>query len=344
MDDIVYCMIICKNCNELCENFVRNYCSSCYHKLRKTKDLDLKYPKIDIRELSPIQNEIMIGSLLGDAHIENRTKNTAIYNVSRKTADLKYLIWHFGIFKNLCNINYEIKSKSTKDNRTLKTYYTSYFKTQSHNIFYEYHCKWYLNKKKIVPLDIKLSPLMLAVWFCDDGCIQINKKANSIAINIATNGFTFKEVEFLVDLLQKRYKEYFYIATHNKKDPMIYGSKYASILLLKDIYSNFPHGMERKIIDCPEYIPDKIHSHTFKYINYKYLILNIINNKEMSNNDIFIEFKKVFDKTDINDDLCKMIKSNLIIPIGIDRYRTYKISDDGYLFLNKYKHHNLLII
>ena len=54
---------------------------------------------------------------------------------------------------------------------------------------------------KIVPSNIEeyLTPVALAIWFMDDGS-KLQKGAK-----IATNCFTFKEVLFLCEVLQKKY-------------------------------------------------------------------------------------------------------------------------------------------
>jgi LAGLIDADG DNA endonuclease family. len=54
---------------------------------------------------------------------------------------------------------------------------------------------------KIIPYEIDkyLTPLSLAVWFMDDGS-KLGKGAK-----IATNCFTYKELQFLCDIIFKKY-------------------------------------------------------------------------------------------------------------------------------------------
>ena len=58
-----------------------------------------------------------------------------------------------------------------------------------------------LSIKKIIPLNIEtyLTPLALAIWFMDDG-FRLQKGAK-----IATNCFTFKELQFICEILYKKY-------------------------------------------------------------------------------------------------------------------------------------------
>ena len=57
------------------------------------------------------------------------------------------------------------------------------------------------NYIKIVPLNIEeyLTPLALAIWFMDDG------SRLGPGIRIPTNNFSYKEVEFLCNILFKKY-------------------------------------------------------------------------------------------------------------------------------------------
>lgn len=56
--------------------------------------------------------------------------------------------------------------------------------------------RWYPENKKIVPRDIKLSPIALAHWFCGDGT-----SSDQGDLRICTNGFTEADTQFLVQKL-----------------------------------------------------------------------------------------------------------------------------------------------
>ena len=65
----------------------------------------------------------------------------------------------------------------------------------------DYVWKSYKKYKKIIPYNISdyLTPLALAVWFMDDG-----SKINN-TVRIATNCFTYAEIENLSTVLYKKY-------------------------------------------------------------------------------------------------------------------------------------------
>lgn len=182
--------------------------------------------------LTQQQTNILIGSLLGDGHLERRksTHNTSL-QIMRAKNDEEYLKYQFSIFKNLCGKK-EISHKSYLDKRTNKTYSSVYFRTkrlQELNSFYD---GWYQNKTKIVPKNLVLNPEIIAIWFADDGSIR--KIQNRYEITLATNSFSKQEVLFLIDKLYSIYKENFY-PCKQKTGFVISCSGRASKLIMKDI-------------------------------------------------------------------------------------------------------------
>ena len=60
---------------------------------------------------------------------------------------------------------------------------------------------FYVNGIKTISSDLEIfmAPLTLAIWICDDG------GWTGSGVRIATNNYTLKEVEFLVDLLYRKF-------------------------------------------------------------------------------------------------------------------------------------------
>ena len=93
--------------------------------------------------------------------------------------------------------------------------YTQYSAGPNGNYHYSYECvslcyaellplrkKWYPEGKKIVPRDIKLTPITCRQWYIGDGCLG-HPKDSSPCITLCTNGFPIPDVEFLKDELIK---------------------------------------------------------------------------------------------------------------------------------------------
>lgn len=234
---------ICYKCNNYFEEIIRGYCRKCYYALKYTGELsNLEKPKIN--KLSINQKELLIGSLLGDAWLgRNATSKHCHLKIERSSKDIEYLKYEFEILKPLCKSG--IKEYKRKDDK-----YYCYFISRSYEILSKYHDKWYNNTTKIVPLDLKLTPLIIAIWFADDGNISMHhKKQNLLRSNFATNGFTHDETEFLASLLSKKYCESFKAnKTSIKNQYVINAGDTATRVMIKDIINVFPISMNRKLV------------------------------------------------------------------------------------------------
>jgi hypothetical protein len=191
------------------------------------------------------QEEIFVGSMLGDGSINKTSKETynSHYAVLRKTTDIEYLEWHAKKFNNFCKPD-PIRHRSTFDQRTNKTYYASRFRTKSTKLFTNQRLIWYKDAKKIVPNNIQLSPLSIAIWFCDDGNISINNK--QLLLGFATDSFSEQEVHYLKNLLEASI-DYKLIVNKHEKGFIIRGSTGASLALAHTIKNFMPKGMDRKL-------------------------------------------------------------------------------------------------
>lgn len=119
------------------------------------------------------QKEILVGCILGDAHIQKLGK--IIIEQSARQKD--YLLWKYNELKNLC-----YPAKPAKiiriDKRNNKEYYSNVF--YSRQYFREWRKIFYKENKKVFPDNLLLTPLSLAVWYMDDGCFSKEKSTISI--------------------------------------------------------------------------------------------------------------------------------------------------------------------
>lgn len=161
----------------------------------------------DVDPLTTRQKEVLVGSLLGDAGLTLRSGRRNPYmQIQRQLADRKYLEWQYACFANLCKSG--IGEGSTLDQRTGETYYYAYFLTRSLPELLPIYRQWYPNGIKVVPHNIQLSPLTVAIWFADDG--RINRVVKSeLTLSLATDGFSQDDVCFLVSLLKDTLHEDF---------------------------------------------------------------------------------------------------------------------------------------
>lgn len=140
---------------------------------------------------------IIEGCLLGDGHLElsKNGKNASFQYGSSSEEHVKYVQ---NFFIEYCSENNKvIKRREIYDKRTDKTYVNYSFRTSVHSLFTEQHRRFYINRIKVVPNDIKLNDELLRLWYIGDG--ELEKKYEYVKLH--TNSFTYNEVLFLCNLL-----------------------------------------------------------------------------------------------------------------------------------------------
>lgn len=136
---------------------------------------------------------------------------------------------------------------SSYDTRTSKTYEWVKLRTHRSDVFSNHYELWYPEGTKVIPEDLQLTPLSLAVWFSDDGNIrQICN--NRLQLKLSTNGFDIHSVELLCALLSERYDAYFGITLAKGTQPIIYSSDNGARSFANEIDSVLPVGMDRKAL------------------------------------------------------------------------------------------------
>lgn len=151
---------------------------------------------------------LIIGSVLGDSHLEKRKNGIGtriIFEQSSK--NVEYLMWfhNFLAERGYCNYNIPFLHKRVKKGGKIFYFYRiKSYTFGSFNWIHDMFYKWddNLNRYiKIIPNDLSfyLTPLALAIWFMDNG-----SKLNP-GLRIATNYFTLKDIEFLCFILKSKY-------------------------------------------------------------------------------------------------------------------------------------------
>lgn len=161
-------------------------------------------------DLNSQQEEVFIGTMLGDGYISkcyNRTNSGLRFSHSIKQK--KWAITKLNIFNNL-----ETKYKEND----VSIYKTISCCVKINERFKNERKKWY-NDKKIVPNNIKLTPLTIATWYMDDGTL-INKKSKNPVPRFGTDNFNEKDIQ----ILQNKFKDInilTYITKSNNKPRLI---------------------------------------------------------------------------------------------------------------------------
>lgn len=221
-------------------------CNTCYEFARRHNLFEVD-KTCTINVLNSTQVDHIIGSMLGDGSIEcGKLAKHARLCIARQSKDQDYVKWQAEIFSDICG-NDPVNHLAFFDKRTGKTYLRTYFRTRNCPAITDYHIKWYPNGQKIVPRDLVLTPLILLIWFLDDGSCNVDKGKNSDTLRIDLNTMGFSEVDniFLSQILSTylndtvkvlKSRKHFYLRLNNS----------AARKFISFIDSIFPQCMLRK--------------------------------------------------------------------------------------------------
>ncbi len=146
------------------------------------------------------QKDILVGCLLGDGRLECRSKiGTARFRVHHADSQRNYLWWKYRCFQEI--VTRAPWSTDWLDKRNKCLYRSWFFHTVTSNLFTPTLNRFYPHRKKVVPTDIvqDLTPLTVAVWIMDDGCLS----EKSLILN--TQSFTLNEQHRLLSAMKRRY-------------------------------------------------------------------------------------------------------------------------------------------
>ncbi len=145
-----------------------------------------------VGSLTQKQKEVIIGSLLGDAYIRRiQGRKDAFLEINHSIKAKEYVDWKYKILEDICRS----KPKERKNGKWKIAYR---FFTRQHPELTELLTKFYQNRKKVIPRDLELTPLSLAVWFMDDGS---RTKKGDVYLN--SHQFSMKDQRYLLHLLRK---------------------------------------------------------------------------------------------------------------------------------------------
>lgn len=151
------------------------------------------YSKSSLPLINREDYEILYGLTLGDLFISRKNNENALMRFEQSIIHKEYLEHLFEKFKYLCTASASIKTAERKTFDTSSVYFT----TRQLTSITELHKLFYVEGKKIVPLNIGslLTEKSLAYWAMDDGD---NHKSGYI---LNTSGFTLEDVKVLQAVL-----------------------------------------------------------------------------------------------------------------------------------------------
>lgn len=170
------------------------------------------YGDLKRTSFSDFQKGLLIGSILGDGHIEKRSNlKNAMFREEHSMKQVEWLKWKYNKLKPFTTADmWERDRGSTQifpDGKGGKAYYkidkVCSMITGSHPYLTELHELFYVDRIKVIPKDFiinNFSDISLSVLIGDDGNFSDN------SIRVCTDSFTKDEVYFLANICSTLYK------------------------------------------------------------------------------------------------------------------------------------------
>lgn len=151
--------------------------------------------------LTPKQEEFLFGKILGDGYIRKPIKNhNSNIEIAHGKKQKDYVWYCYEYIKEWCNN----PPKDTIQKRDPKIYKTdtlekTIFITKCHPEFSRLRRYFYEFDRKVINNDIlsNLTPLSLAIWYQDDGSIEIDHRVNKVT------GIRLHTLQFPLEVNQK---------------------------------------------------------------------------------------------------------------------------------------------
>ena len=169
--------------------------------------------------LTQLQKSFIIGTLLGDGYIRRvKGRKDSFLEVNHSITQKEYVDWKYKLLKNLTQSG--PKSRNGNGNRIAYRFFT-----KQHPEFTKTMDLFYKDKKKCIP-DLVLDPVILAVWFMDDG-----SRCSVENVHLNTQQFSKDDQYKLLELLKtvglegtlNKDKEYYRIRFKTSSIPKLFG-------------------------------------------------------------------------------------------------------------------------
>ena len=185
-----------------------------------------------VGSLTQFQKSLIIGTVLGDGYLRilPRSKN-ALLEINHSFNQRDYVDWKFDSLKEF--VKSKPKIRKSNGNRFAYRFYT-----KQHPELTKVYKSFYQNGKKLIPDNLDLDPVSLAVWYMDDG-----SKCRDSDIYFNTQQFELDDQKKLILSLEK-----IGLKTKINKD-----KNYFRLRLLKSSIPRLRELLKNKIIPSMQY-------------------------------------------------------------------------------------------
>ena len=136
--------------------------------------------------ITPSAEQVIIGSMLGDGSIVRKRTN-CIFTFNHSLIQANYAFYKVNLLqKEGITMRYEEMPHSYRqgciNGRLIKDNGYARGIAETNIAFNKYRNEWYSPNKQVPDSIIRLAPLGLAIWYMDDGCINVNTSTQRSSI------------------------------------------------------------------------------------------------------------------------------------------------------------------
>lgn len=140
-----------------------------------------------VGSLTEFERSIIIGSVLGDGYMRIMPgRSNAFLEINHSIKAREYVDYKYKSLEKICES--APKERATNEGRIAYRFFT-----KQHKELTEIYNQFYKNNKKIIPKDLILNPVVLAVWYMDDG-----SKCRDHDIYLNTQQFSINDQKILL--------------------------------------------------------------------------------------------------------------------------------------------------
>src|SRR3990167_1104893 len=185
-----------------------------------------------VGSLTKVERQIVVGSLLGEGYMRIMpARSDAFLEINHSQKAKAYVDYKFESLKRLCRT--APKERATNEDRVAYRFFT-----RQHKAFTDLYHQFYRQGKKRIPIDVVLDPVILAVWYMDDG-----SKSRDRDVYLNTQQFSIADQKRLLYLLREMG-----IKARLNKD-----KKYYRVRLLKESIPDFMKIISSHVCSSMEY-------------------------------------------------------------------------------------------
>ena len=185
-----------------------------------------------VGSLTQFETSIVYGSLLGDGYMRIIPgRNDAFLEINHSIKAKEYVDYKYESLKRFCIS--APKERPTNEGRIAYRFFT-----KQHSDLTKIYNKFYKNNKKFIPKSLILDPVILAIWYMDDG-----SRSRDSDIYLNTQQFSISDQKILLKLLRD-------LGIHARLNK---DKKYHRIRILKESIQKFMEIISPHVIESMRY-------------------------------------------------------------------------------------------